>query len=100
MTDGSNDKDKRYVTEWSFSFEELGDKIGEFVRGLGDEQPVKQAVLNEPLADATAAEVHLFIPVSETTIHSAPAGTLFAADLTYIGELEYTVTGEGRKQIS
>lgn len=99
MTD-SNEKDKRYVTEWSFSFEDLGDKLGEFVRGLGGEQVIQKAVLNEPLADATAAEVHLFIPVAETTIHSAPASTLFSAELTYIGELEYTVTGEGRKQIS
>jgi predicted membrane protein len=96
------DKQKRDNVEWSFSFAELGEKIDEFVRSFGQsgEEAIKSAALNEPLGAAASARVRIDLPVCETYIHSAPADTLINANLTYIGEINFTVTGETEKIVN
>ncbi|MCZ2097347.1 MAG: hypothetical protein LC121_14015 [Anaerolineae bacterium] len=46
---------KNYTVEWSFSFEKLGEQIGDFFKSLGDksEQEIKHGESSEPVGGAT-----------------------------------------------
>lgn len=95
--------EKQYQTEWSFSFADLGDRINEFVRSLGasgDEAAIKTERFTEALGDTASARIRLDMPAGEANIKAASGDVLIDADITYIGEIEFAVTGEQDKQVT
>lgn len=95
--------DKRYKTEWTFSFADVGDRINEFVRSLGaggDEAAVKTERFSEPLGSTRSARVRLDAPVGETTVKAASGDVLIDAEITHIGDVNFTVTGELEKNVT
>lgn len=99
---GEQQKEKRTV-EWSFSFEKLSDQISEFVRSAtdGEGAEVKTGHFSTPLEAAASAQVRVDFSVGESTIRALPAesSNLLDADLTYVGEVELTSTGEAEKVV-
>ena len=95
-------KDKQQTVEWSFSFEKLGDQIGDFFKSLGDkgDQEVKHGQFSEPVGAATSARVRIDFSVGESTVTALSASeNLIEADLTYVGEVELKATGEQQKVV-
>jgi hypothetical protein len=96
-------KDKKYVTEWSFSFEKLNDQIGEFVKSVGvsAQDSIKQGQFSTPLSGAESARVRLDLSVAETNITALPADSpnLLDADLIYVGEINFVTEGEAERVV-
>jgi hypothetical protein len=69
--------------------------------GVFPAQEVKAAAYNEPLDGTESAEIQLEIAVGQIIVGAASdSNDLFDADLTYIGEIEYNVSGSRDKVIS
>lgn len=90
-------KNKRgeYETEWSFSFDKLGDSLNKAFQSLGGDQEVKTANYVEPKGEATSAAIAVNLSLGEATVTALEPGSpnLFEADLRYVGELDYECTG-------
>ncbi len=98
-----SDEQKRYRTEWSFSFEKLSSDIGDFVKslGIGDEETVKEGEFSAPIAGATSARVRLDFAVGELIVRPLTnLDNLIEADLTYVGDVNFVVTGETEKVVT
>lgn len=95
-------KEKRYVTEWSFSFEKLNDQVSEFVKSIGmkGEEQIKTGQFSEPIGSATSARVRLDFPVGKSTIKPLDNDSLIEADLTYVGEINFTASGDTEKVVN
>lgn len=99
----SENKEKRYVTEWSFSFEKLSDQIADFVKSVGakGEEQIKTEHFEVPLENATSARVRLDLSVGKTTIRPlAESNNVIEADLTYVGDVSFTATGDAEKVVT
>jgi hypothetical protein len=95
------EKEKKAQVEWSFSFDKLSDSINEQLKkmGVGDEE-VKTAHFEELVGGAASAQIELVLSVGQVTIRpAAEPDKLFEADLKYVGEIEYSVTGDVTKTI-
>ncbi|MDZ4768582.1 MAG: hypothetical protein SGJ24_05595, partial [Chloroflexota bacterium] len=101
MTD---DKNKQYKTEWSFSFEKLGDQIGEFARSMGvqGEEAIKHDIFTAPLSGVSATTVRIDLSVGEHTVRALAADSinLIEADLTYVGEIAFSDTGDAERKVT
>ncbi|NDJ60496.1 MAG: hypothetical protein GYB67_05185 [Chloroflexi bacterium] len=100
-----DDKNKRYESEWSFSFEKLGQNISEFFNSLGQgsSESVKTGQFSELVAGATSARVRIEPSIGKTTITALEASeNLIEADVTYIGEIKFVTGGEagGEKSVA
>src|SRR3990172_7744485 len=98
-------KNKESVTEWSFSFDKLGETISDAVNSVVDavssDEEVKMASFSEEIGAAASAIINLNLSVGETTVKPlAASNNLFEADVTYIGEMEFTATGDTEKKIT
>lgn len=96
-------KNKSYQTEWSFSFAELGDRIGDFVRSLGvtgDEEAIRTERFTEIVGNASAAKIRLDTPVGETTVRAALGDALIDAEITHVGEVQFAVVGDTEKHVT
>ncbi|MDX1991663.1 MAG: hypothetical protein SF029_04715 [bacterium] len=104
--------DKQYKTEWSFSFEKIGDKFGEQFGKMGErfntmfdsiatDEEVKSATYAAGLSGATSALVELDLSIGRTTVQvgTNDAANFFEADLKYVGEINFTVSGETEKVV-
>lgn len=104
MDEKQKNDDKQQQVEWSFSFEQLGDQIADFFRGLGvkGEEDVKTSHFSEPIGGATSARVRLDLAAGETTINTLdPASDmLLEAEITHIGEITFAASGETEKVVS
>lgn len=106
--DDKRKNEKRYETEWSFSFEKLGESIGKAVKSVTDsvsettQQEVKHATFNVPLFGTNSAQITISGSVGHTTIDALPetSENLFEAELVYVGEIEFNATGEAQKVVS
>jgi hypothetical protein len=97
------DKEKRYVTEWSFSFEKLNDQISEFVKSMGmkGEEQIKTGHYSEPIGSASSARVRLDFPVGKSMVKPlVDSDSLIEADLTYVGEINFTASGDTEKVVN
>lgn len=93
--------DKTYETEWSFSFENIGESLSKVFEGFGGEAEVEMASFSEPKGNATAATVNVNFSVGVTTFKPLVASdNLFEADVTYIGEIQFDVQGNTEKTIT
>jgi hypothetical protein len=106
--DDKRKNDKKYETEWSFSFEKLGDSIGKAVRSVTNnisdaaQQEVKHDTFTVPLFGTNSAQITINGSVGYTTIEDLPetSENLFEAEVAYVGDIEFTVTGDAQKVIS
>src|SRR5215475_7630551 len=98
-----DDKSKRgrYVEEWSFSFENLGEKIDEFVKSVGasSAEDIKTETFTEPVGSAADAQIELDLSVGETTVKAGTPETLIDATLVHLGEVNFSVTGDAHKVV-
>lgn len=88
----ADEKEKNRVTEWSFSFDAIGESVSRLLNslGAGSDAEIKTGNYSEPIGDATAAQVTLDLTVGTTTITDLPdSDNLIEADVKYIGEIEF-----------
>jgi predicted membrane protein len=94
--------EKKYKTEWSFSFDQLGKDIGEFVTNLGggSEETIRQDEFSAALDGAASAQVRIDFSIGESRLHALTnLDNLIEADLTYVGDIRFVVTGEAEKSV-
>ncbi|MBE2270581.1 MAG: hypothetical protein IAE80_20255 [Anaerolinea sp.] len=99
----SQQNPKQYKTEWTFSFEKLGEQIGEFFRSVssGEQVEIKSATFTEPVGAATSARVRLDLSAGLMNVFMLEnSDQLIDADVTYIGEMNFVVGGETEKVVS
>lgn len=95
-------QEKKYVKEWSFSFDKLNDQVGDFFKSVGvsAQDAIKQGRYSAPLAGAESARVRLDLSVGETTVKPlVDSANLLEADLTYVGEIKFVVEGEAERLV-
>lgn len=92
-------EEKRKV-EWSFSFEELGNRFNEMLGSLAGDAEVKHETFTVARDNAKAARVKLNLSLGKVTIHALPAGhpNLMEAELAYVGEVRLDVSGDAQKR--
>jgi hypothetical protein len=66
--------------------------------GINASAEVKSGRFTEPLDNATAATVNLGLSMGETTVHAlADSNALIDANLTYMGDIDFGMTGDAQK---
>jgi hypothetical protein len=97
-----NEEKKKYETEWSFSFSNLGESISHTLAalGIGEDAEVKTSHFEELLETASEAKVVLEPTVGQARVSALPAAAdnLFEADVTYIGEIRFEVREEDNRK--
>ena len=94
---------ERRTVEWSLDFEDMRVRAGQFVSDtVGGTAEVKTAALAERLDGAASARVEIEFSVGRATLNALDAGSpnLFEAQLSYVGEYEFTVSGTAERVIS
>ena len=89
--------------EWSLDFENMRVRAGQFVSdAMGGRVEVKTAALAERLDGAASARVEIEFSVGRATLKAldSTSSHLFEAQLSYIGEYEYIVSGSAERVIS
>lgn len=95
-------EEKKFKTEWSFSFDKLGQDVGEFVRGLSgsSEETIKQSEFNAPIDGATSAKVRIDFAVGENVVKALTnLDNLIEADITHVGEVNFVTDGTTDKTV-
>lgn len=93
--------DKQYKTEWTFSFDKIGESINNLFASLREDAEVKMGSFSEAIEGATSADVNLGFSVGEMTLKSLTASdNLLEADITYIGEIEFTAAGDEHRKLT
>ena len=95
-------KRKRKV-EWSFDFETMGDQFRQFFSDvMGEEVEVKSAELAAPRAGAASARVEVDFSVGKASLSAlaAESENLFEAQINYIGEYEFEISGGDERVVS
>jgi hypothetical protein len=93
----SEEKNKTYKTEWSFSFENIGESVSNLLGslGAGEDAEIKTSVFSELIGDASSAKVTLDLTVGSATIRDLPdSDNLIEAEVTYIGDIEFASKAE------
>ncbi len=92
---------KEYKTEWSFSFDKIGDQLNKMIGSFSDEQEVHMASFSEPISGAVRAVIDLDISVGESTIKALTASeNLIEADVTFVGEMVFDASGTETRTIT
>ncbi len=94
-------KERRKV-EWSLDLEDMKVRAGQFVSdAMGGRAETKTASLSESLEGAASAKIAIAFPVGRASIKALEAGSpnLFEAELRYIGEYEFDVSGGAERVI-
>lgn len=87
-------EEKNYETEWSFSFEKIGEKISEVFASMGEE--VRHETFTAPFGSTKSAHIKLAGCVGRLTIYPLEnSEDLFVAETAFTGELDFrTETNE------
>ncbi len=96
-------KKRDYETEWEFSFEQLGKNIKGLLDSVGiGNTEIREGEFGAEYGDDTkSAAVNLELSVGTATIHAlTEPHVLIVADLTYVGEIEFDVTGIEEKIVT
>ena len=94
---------RKRKAEWSFDFENMGERLGQFFSDMaGEEVEVKSAKLAAPRAGATSARIEIAFSVgtANLTALAADSDSLFEAQIDYIGEYEFEVSGGDERVVS
>ncbi|NWG16214.1 MAG: hypothetical protein HXY41_06220 [Chloroflexi bacterium] len=94
-------KEKKYTTEWSFSFDQLGESLNRLLGSLGgSDEEVKKAQYAEPVGEALSAKIKLGGVVGQIVVRAlTESDNLFEAEVAYVGDMNFTVMGETEKTI-
>jgi hypothetical protein len=93
-------ENKRFEVEWSFDFDRVTERIKSSVEGLVGEVEVKTDHYAAPADGATAAHIDLHLSVGQTNVHPlADSPNILEADISYVGEMEFNVSGDSMKHI-
>ena len=95
-------KQERKV-EWSLDLENMRVRAGQFVgEAMGEPAEVKQTTLRELQNGAASARIAIEFALGRATISALDIDSplLFQAELRYVGELEYEVSGGAERVIS
>ncbi|MCB9451086.1 MAG: hypothetical protein H6672_06580 [Anaerolineaceae bacterium] len=97
----SESQDKKRTTEWSFSFEQLGESISQWVGSLkGGEVEVQVDHFTAPVDGATSARVELNMAIGKVTVDAlSGSDNLMEAEVGHVGEMEFTVSGDEEKRV-
>lgn len=100
----SDDQNKKYVTEWSFSFDKIGESMSNLLSslGAGADAEIRTGSYQEPIAGAESARVTLNPTVGMATIAALiDSDSLIEADVTYVGEVTFEVDeGDAFKEVT
>lgn len=66
--------------------------------GLSTNAEIKHAQFSEPVEDATAAQMDIDLSVGHAIVQAGAAGTLIDADLDYVGDVTFDVSGSGSEK--
>lgn len=94
--------EERRKVEWSLDLEHLKVRAGQMVSdAMGGRAETKTASLREALEGATSATIEIAFPVGQASIKALEPGSpnLFEAELTYVGEYEFEVSGGAERVI-
>ncbi len=94
-------KERRKV-EWSLDFEHLKLRAGQMVSdAMGGTAETKTASLREALEGVTSATIEIAFSVGKASIKALEPGSpnLFEAELTYVGEYEFELSGGAERVI-
>ena len=90
----ANNDEKQYQTEWSFSFDKIGETISRALSGVSDEE-TRHAEFVEPIGAATSAVARFAGAVGITEVKALESGdNLIEADAKYVGELKFDVADD------
>ncbi|HEX2623139.1 MAG TPA: hypothetical protein VHL11_23425 [Phototrophicaceae bacterium] len=100
MSEEKQKNEKRYETEWSFSFEEIGNSINKALGTLGEE--AKEETFTAAKEGAQSARIIIGGSVGRNTIIALERGSdnLFEADVRHLGEMRFEVSGDSEKVIT
>ncbi len=93
---------ERRKTEWSLDFGELRARVEDFVtETIGEPPETKRLSLREALAGAREATAAIDFSVGRASIQALPADSedLFQAELDYVGDIDYAVSGTAQRVI-
>jgi len=97
----SEQKPKSYKTEWTFSFEEAGQRFNRWLGSISGDEEVKTARFQEPVGAAASARVELGLSLGAAVVKALSGpGNLIEAEVKYVGEIEFSAAGEPEKRIS
>lgn len=94
---------ERRKVEWSLDLEHLRVRAGQLVSdAMGGTAETKRASLSESLDQAASAQIEIAFPVGQASVKALETGSpnLFEAELTYVGEIEFEVSGGAERIIS
>jgi hypothetical protein len=93
-----NDQQKKYETEWSFSFDQIGESISKAVGSISEE--AKTMTICETRGDAQSLDFHLHAVIGRTTIGAVSnPDCLIDGTLVYTGEIELISNGEAQRVV-
>ncbi len=88
--------DERRKVEWSLDLEQMRLRAGQAISDMmGGTAEVKEAQLREARSGAVSADITIEFSVGQASIRALPADSpdLFQAQISYVGEYEFTVSG-------
>ena len=94
-------KERRKV-EWSLDLENMRVRAGQFVTEMmGDKVDAKSATLRESREGANSARVEIDFSIGPANLNALAADTedLFQAQLKYIGEIDFAVSGGAERSV-
>ena len=94
---------ERRKVEWSLDLDDMRARAGQFVSdATGGATETKTASLSESLDKAERARIDIAFPVGQASIKALAPGSpnLFEAELTYVGEVDFNVSGGAERVIS
>ena len=94
---------KERKVEWSLDLENMRVRAGQFVsEAMGEPAEIKRATLREQKDGASSARIAIEFSLGRATISALDVDSplLFQAELRYVGELEYEVSGGAERVIS
>ena len=95
--------DERRKVEWSLDLENMRVRAGQVVTDLtGGTAEVKRATLREARAGARSAQITIEFTVGRASIAAlaADSADLFQAQISYVGDYEYRVSGDAKRVIA
>jgi hypothetical protein len=95
------DKKKKREVEWSFSFEEIGDKFRDMFGSWAEEAETSEGRFDAELGGATRAIYEFKGAVGRLNFEALPdeSDKLIEAELVYVGDAEFSVDGDETKKV-
>lgn len=95
-----SEEEKSRKVEWSFSFEDLGNRFRDMFGSFAGDEEVKTTTFSAPLENATGAVVKLGGALGRITVHALEnADHLIDAEMVHVGDMIHEVSGDAVKTV-